>query len=268
MEDEYLDDDIQFEEEYDEDYNKEAEPEKKKRGLFSRVILFQTVVCVMFLASLGGLKIMLPDIYKDVSEQLRSALMGPEIKEGVKNILNQITIFIDSLTPIGRNDSKKEDSSQDIQQDTESDKAVEQQNVDSNSNLEEHKFIQPTNGPISSPFGERISPFDGTTVNYHYGVDIAVDDGTPVMAMTDGVVSTADFSQISGNFLSIVHADGYESLYAHCSEVLVETGSDVASGQIIALSGQTGLVTGSHLHFGVKKDGNWIDPVTLFPTLT
>lgn len=120
---------------------------------------------------------------------------------------------------------------------------------------------------ITSPFGEREDPFTGE-LSFHDGVDIAAPEGTAILAAADGVVVTANRTDLWGGsygyYVKIRHDETYETLYAHCAEVLVKTGQEVRQGEIIALVGSTGNSTGSHLHFEVREGRDKVDAMTFF----
>lgn len=89
----------------------------------------------------------------------------------------------------------------------------------------------------------------------HRGLDIAAPMGTEIYAAEDGVVTVATIQSSYGNYVKIDHQTGYETLYAHCSLLLVSPGDEVERGQVIALVGSTGHSTGPHLHFEVRLNG-------------
>lgn len=97
----------------------------------------------------------------------------------------------------------------------------------------------------------------------HPGIDIAVAEGSYVRAAGSGTVVQAGEDRIYGRFVRIRHADGYESVYGHASQLFVETDDQVERHEVIALSGNTGTSTAPHLHFEIWKDGTPIDPRTL-----
>lgn len=97
----------------------------------------------------------------------------------------------------------------------------------------------------------------------HPGIDVAVAEGTHVRASGAGTVVEVGEDSVYGRFVRIRHRDGYETMYGHASEVLVERGAQVAQDQVIALSGNTGLSTAPHLHFEVRRNGEPVDPRTL-----
>ncbi|WP_285395369.1 M23 family metallopeptidase [Lysinibacillus sp. fls2-241-R2A-57] len=117
-------------------------------------------------------------------------------------------------------------------------------------------WITPTNGRLTSPYGWRN--FGGGS-EFHYGVDLANNTGTPVWAAADGVVSYAAPLSTYGNAVIITHSiDGqiYTTVYAHLNSFNVSVGTEVTKGQQIATMGSTGRVTGPHLHFEVHN-GPW-----------
>lgn len=114
----------------------------------------------------------------------------------------------------------------------------------------------PVAGTITSPQGYRTDPITGE-VSYHSGTDIAVPEGTPILAATDGTVTIANaldsWGGSYGYHVKLDHGGGLTTLYAHCSSICVTVGQQVAAGQVIAYVGQTGRATGPHLHFEVHS---------------
>jgi len=95
----------------------------------------------------------------------------------------------------------------------------------------------------------------------HHGTDFGARRGTPLLAVNDGRVSFAGWMGGYGRVVKIKHAGGYESLYAHQSRIRVKRGQRVKKGQIIGYVGSSGRSTGPHLHFGLKKNGRWVNPM-------
>ena len=117
----------------------------------------------------------------------------------------------------------------------------------------------PVHGPLSSPFGWREHPVEGGG-RFHYGVDLAAEEGTDVVAFADGTVYATGESSTLGNYIMLQHQGGYITLYAHCSRVTVSSGP-VAQGEKIAEVGSTGLVTGPHLHFELHDGDLYLNPI-------
>jgi murein DD-endopeptidase MepM/ murein hydrolase activator NlpD len=119
--------------------------------------------------------------------------------------------------------------------------------------------IRPTDGWISSKFGYRTSPFTGLR-EFHQGLDIAARKGAPVLAAADGVVTFAGTKGLMGKLIVIDHGYGMITRYAHIHKMLKKRGDAVKKGDTIALVGNTGRSTGSHLHYEVHLDGIPVNP--------
>ena len=87
--------------------------------------------------------------------------------------------------------------------------------------------------------------------SYHSGTDIAVPEGTPILAAADGTVTVANALDSYGYYVKLDHGGGLTTLYAHCSSICVTAGQQVKAGEVIAYVGQTGRATGPHLHFEI-----------------
>jgi len=125
-------------------------------------------------------------------------------------------------------------------------------------------LIWPVNGRITSNFGWRNHPIKKTRL-FHNGLDIAVPSGTPVKAAAAGEVVHSGWMNGFGYTVIVDHGRGVETLYAHNSKVSVAKGSMVNKGQQVALSGNTGLSTGPHLHFGVLQNEKPLNPKNYLP---
>jgi len=125
--------------------------------------------------------------------------------------------------------------------------------------------LKPMKGPYSANrFGMRMHPILGVMKN-HKGLDIHGNVGTEVVAAGDGIVTMAGHSGGGyGNIVVINHGYGYQTLYAHLSKVLVRSGKRVRRGDPIARSGKSGLVSGPHLHYEVRRNGVSLDPTDFF----
>ena len=120
---------------------------------------------------------------------------------------------------------------------------------------------------ITSNFGYRQDPFTGEW-SYHSGTDIAVPQGTPIIAAADGTVTIANgtdpWGGSYGYHVKIDHGGGMETLYAHCSAITVTAGQRVQQGEVIGYVGSTGNSTGNHLHFEVWMNGQRTDALNYF----
>ncbi len=130
--------------------------------------------------------------------------------------------------------------------------------------LNRNSLIWPVNGRISSSFGWRTHPIKKTRL-FHNGLDIAVPTGTSVKAAASGEVVHSGWMNGFGYTVIIDHGRGVETLYAHNSRVTVAEGSMVNKGQQVAVSGNTGLSTGPHLHFGVLRNEKPLNPRNYLP---
>lgn len=114
-------------------------------------------------------------------------------------------------------------------------------------------------GWISSYYGTRTNPFTGK-LQFHKGMDFAGKEGTDVLAVAGGVVTWSGKRYGYGNLVEINHGNGYVTRYGHNKEQLVDVGTTVKKGQVIAKMGSTGRSTGPHVHFEVIKNGRQINP--------
>ncbi len=121
--------------------------------------------------------------------------------------------------------------------------------------------IYPTFGRISDGWGMRLHPIT-EELELHQGIDIANQVGTPIYATADGVVDAVAHDEGLGKFIRLNHAKGYQTIYGHLLNFRVKPAEQVRKGQIIALMGNTGLSTGPHLHYGVRKGGQAVNPAS------
>lgn len=126
----------------------------------------------------------------------------------------------------------------------------------------DEKMCWPTDSTyISSPFGLRTQPTEGASIN-HGGIDIGyVATGDNIYAAESGVVVSAGYNGSAGLMVAIDHGNGYVTKYMHNSNINVQIGDKVTKGQVIAAAGNTGVSTGTHLHFQIEHDGQKVDPL-------
>ena len=117
---------------------------------------------------------------------------------------------------------------------------------------------------LTASYGMRIHPFY-KTLQSHQGVDYTIPEGSRVFATADGVVrDVATRNSTQGRTVVIDHGNGYETSYSHLSKINVRKGQQVRRGDIIALSGDTGLSLSPHLHYEVRYNGMRVDPIHYF----
>lgn len=113
---------------------------------------------------------------------------------------------------------------------------------------------------MTSPFGYRYHPISGI-YKMHNGVDLAGASGTPILATRSGVVTVAAYQEGgAGWYVALKHDDVYGSIYMHMTHYIVSPGQYVEAGQVIGYMGTSGGSTGVHLHFGISKNGQYVNP--------
>jgi murein DD-endopeptidase MepM/ murein hydrolase activator NlpD len=115
---------------------------------------------------------------------------------------------------------------------------------------------------VTSGFGNRLHPLLGYR-RQHEGVDYGAPTGTPVWAIADGQVREAGWKGACGKAVVVQHRNGFETVYCHLSAVAVSSGKPVSQKQVIGYVGTTGRSTGPHLHFAVKRNGAFVNPLKL-----
>lgn len=116
--------------------------------------------------------------------------------------------------------------------------------------------VTPVSGTITSRYGSNELARDHT----HQGLDIAAKTGTPIKAVAEGTVTYSGSMGGYGNLIIIDHGNGIETYYGHCSKLYAKVGTTVTAGETIAAVGSTGNSTGSHLHFEIRRNGEYVNP--------
>ena len=130
----------------------------------------------------------------------------------------------------------------------------------SSKNTEKYAWKAPTKGWVSSPYGWRNPPVRKKRI-FHAGLDLAAPKGTAIYSVAPGRVIFAGTRGGYGKVVIIAHENGLSTRYGHCSKLLVKNGQVVKEGQLIAKVGATGVATGNHLHFEVRKNGKTQNPI-------
>lgn len=118
----------------------------------------------------------------------------------------------------------------------------------------------PVQGQITSPFGERDNPM-GEGTEFHPGIDIAAEMGTPIEAAMGGQVVGVSRDGGYGNLVTVDDGNGLTTRYAHCSQIFAKVGETVLPGDVLGTVGMTGRATGPHLHFEVRQNDTPVDPL-------
>ena len=122
-------------------------------------------------------------------------------------------------------------------------------------------FIWPiASSRITSEFGSREAPLEGASTS-HKGVDIGAATGTPIKAAASGSVVISTYSASAGNYIMINHGGGVYTVYMHMNSLSVSVGDEVSQGETIGTCGSTGNSTGPHLHFGIRVNGSYVNPM-------
>ncbi len=120
--------------------------------------------------------------------------------------------------------------------------------------------IWPVMGWLSSHFGMRTDPITGQP-DFHPGLDISADRGTPIHATADGTVTFAAFNDSYGNCIEVSHGYGISTRFGHLSRFAVSAGDQVKRGDVIGYVGNTGRSTGAHLHYEILLNGQAVNPL-------
>ena len=219
--------------------------ESPKKDMLTVLSLVQSALAVMIILTLFAFSRVNSGVLSDISSNL-SVIFAEDMDIG------------GYFTP-----SEERTTVQDVAEET---KAAEEAYAVQNPEAVEMELesfddtaVMPVIGTVTSDYGTRVHPvYSGES--FHSGRDIAADEGDPVYAVLDGEVTGAGEAEMAGKYLKLLHSDGTETLYCHCSKLIAGAGDKVKKGDIIALVGQTGLATGPHLHFEYHKNGRASDP--------
>lgn len=250
----------------------------KKPDTFCRIIFIQFFACAFIVAllfvvcRLGGaddLKAKYKEIMQDNVSLEQVVASAKEVAESVMKPVsapNTVEIVENNNEEKNEDIEKKEETTEEQKKEEDTYEKSDERTVAQVMSIfsDSDSITSPAHGAITSHFGKRTDPISGIT-KLHSAIDIAVNEGTRVSAAWDGIVTKAGYDDTAGNYVWMVHKNGCETLYCHCSKLLVSKGDVIRAGEYIALSGNTGYSTGPHLHFGIKKEGQMIDPLNYLP---
>ena len=180
-----------------------------------------------------------------------------EIKQEHKGNLD-LNIGINEYFTVNVDDAKKIEETTDIVMAKQEVEQSVDEYIDKESKTVNGIYLATT--PVQGRITSRFAAIENVRSGAHTGLDIAAPNGTPILAVTDGVVTHASPMGTYGNLVIISHGNGVETYYAHCSRILVSVGQKVSSGQKIALVGSTGNSTGNHLHLEVRINNKPVNP--------
>lgn len=188
-----------------------------------------------------------------VTEFFSKILADETKKENNKdvNIVNENSETVSNL----------EENSQKIVANENSESSLNEMDLDVENLKNAYSFINPITGIVSSKFGSRESEYQKVT-GYHTGVDVAAEEGTIIKASMEGIVELVSSEGDYGNHINI-RSNNVSTLYAHCSKIFVKEGQIVGQGQEIGAVGNTGNSTGPHLHFEIRIDDRFVDPLKI-----
>lgn len=238
----------------------QTETVEKKKNSTNSVMIVQLVVCIFAVVSvflIGRLSPQTFEFIRDEYNRIMSVDMdAKEIASSAKKVIERAEATDEGQT---------------------AEKSIERKNVNTVKSAadgevmavmslfkSDEEITVPVHGEITSEYGNRTNPVSGEYL-MHSGVDIAASQGTEIRAAYSGIVSEVGSNSVGGNYISLVHKDGSETLYCHCSKIIAEKGDVIRAGETIALVGSTGRSTGPHLHFEITVDGKTENPLLYLP---
>ncbi len=238
----------------------QTETVEKRKGSTNSVMVVQLVVCAFAIVSvflIGRLSPQTFEFIRDEYNRIMSVDMdAEEIASSAKKVIGRAEGTDDGLTA-EKSTEKKSVNTVKSAADGEAMAVMSLFKSD-------EEITVPVHGVITSEYGNRTNPVSGEYL-MHSGVDIAASQGTEIRAAYSGIVSEVGSNSVGGNYISLVHKDGSETLYCHCSKIIAEKGDVIRAGETIALVGSTGRSTGPHLHFEITVDGKTENPLLYLP---
>ncbi len=241
------------------------EPAKRSAGTKTgHGHLWQLIVCAAVLITVVAVKLTAPTALETCRQQLLE-LVGEDRD------------FVEAFSAVGRamgsgdglgqalNDAcTAVFGTQPVTEDAKTPTVYTEENLPDHVNLFQEvlpfSYAPPLQGTREDGFGWREHPIEGGS-RFHYGVDLAADTGTEIGSFADGTVTAVGKSAALGNYVTVLHAGDYTTLYAHCSRITVSAGQKVRQGDPIAEVGETGQATGPHLHFELCRGEVYLNPI-------
>lgn len=194
----------------------------------------------------------------NINEEI-SKLVGQILQENDGKNVNEITNDVQIETPINEENMVSVPNQEVVENNIEENKEQVSEELRDIENLKQsYSFISPLNATVTSRFGNRMSTNKNVS-SYHTGIDLGAENGTDIVASTEGIVELVSNGGDYGKHVKI-RLNNVTTLYAHCSKIFVKEGQIVAQGQRIAKVGSTGNSTGNHLHFEIRIDDRYINP--------
>ena len=238
----------------------QTETVEKKKNSTNSVMIVQLVVCIFAVVSV-----------------FRIGRLSPQTFEFIRDEYNRIMSVDMDAKEIASSAKKVIERAEATDEGQTAEKSTERKNVNTVKSAadgevmavmsffkSDEEITVPVHGEITSEYGNRTNPVSGEYL-MHSGVDIAASQGTEIRAAYSGIVSEVGSNSVGGNYISLVHKDGSETLYCHCSKIIAEKGDVIRAGETIALVGSTGRSTGPHLHFEITVDGKTENPLLYLP---
>lgn len=222
---------------------------RQLRQLVVSAIILVSVVAVKLLAPqslepIRGQMLQLMGMQSDFTEVFSSVGRAVNGEDGVREVLNDAYVAVFGTNEIADGGNSAE---------TPTDAYMMQQVLG-------FAYAAPVDGSINDTFGLREHPTEGIE-KFHYGLDIEADSGTVIRSFADGSVTAVGESSSLGKYVTVLHENGYSTLYAHCSRITASSGQRVRLGDPIAEVGKTGQATGAHLHFELCKNTLYLNPI-------
>lgn len=238
----------------------QTETVEKKKNSTNSVMIVQLIVCIFAVVSvflIGRLSPQTFEFIRDEYNRIMSVDMdAKEIASSAKKVIERAEATDEGQTAEESTERKNVNTV----------KSAADGEVMAVMSLfkSDEEITVPVHGEITSEYGNRTNPVSGEYL-MHSGVDIAASQGTEIRAAYSGIVSEVGSNSVGGNYISLVHKDGSETLYCHCSKIIAEKGDVIRAGETIALVGSTGRSTGPHLHFEITVDGKTENPLLYLP---